>query len=56
MKKENKIIIKKALEEIEKQRKATRKKKIEEDYPEEKQKPIKHRIRKEGAWFDRYRR
>ncbi len=60
MNQESKIIIKETLEEIEKQRKACRHRRKKRD-PEERAaaentKPIKHRIRKEEAWRENFRR
>lgn len=57
---ETKTIIKETLKEIERQRKACRrsreKEPEEEDQQEEKKPPIKHRIRKEEAWRENFRR
>lgn len=56
---ESKTIIKETLKEIERQRKASRrsrKRRTEENEPEEKQRPVKHMIRKEEAWRDNFRR
>ena len=60
MNQKSKIIIKETLEEIEKQRKACRRRRKKRD-PEERAaaentKPIKHRIRKEEAWRENFRR